>query len=158
VLTREIAERGDEGTIRCRGSGEGDGAGAIHQGRHRGFDCGHGVGCREMNQVCRAGVEIQGFKGALAIVAPAVRMNDKRQTELAVIARAAATELATLWPLRSLSMQRHTTSQGGGLVAEMLATLLGATSFALPGAADPVAELRESSRGRAPPDGRSRIG
>jgi hypothetical protein len=101
VLTRDIAERGYEGTIRCCGSGERDGAGAIHEGRHRGFDCGHGVGCGEMNQVCHAGVAIQALKGAVAIVAPTVRMNDTRQAELAVIARAAATELATLWPLRS---------------------------------------------------------
>ena len=42
-------------------------------------------------------------QGALAIVAPAVRMNDARQAELAVLAHAAAKELAMLWPLRSLS-------------------------------------------------------
>jgi DNA-binding IclR family transcriptional regulator len=42
-------------------------------------------------------------KGALAIVAPAVRMNEARQAELAVLAHAAARELAMLWPLRNLS-------------------------------------------------------
>jgi IclR family acetate operon transcriptional repressor len=42
-------------------------------------------------------------KGTLAIVAPAVRMNETRQADLAVIAHAAARELAMLWPLRNLS-------------------------------------------------------
>ena len=42
-------------------------------------------------------------KGALAIVAPAVRMNETRQAELAAIGRGAARELAMLWPLRSLT-------------------------------------------------------
>lgn len=42
-------------------------------------------------------------KGALAIVAPAVRMDGPRQAQLAAIALGAARELTMLWPLRKLT-------------------------------------------------------
>lgn len=42
------------------------------------------------------------FVGALAIVAPAFRLNEKRLEELGKLAMASAAELALVWPLRSL--------------------------------------------------------
>lgn len=52
------------------------------------------------------------FIGALAIVAPAFRLNDKRLEELGGQARASAAELALVWPLRSVA--GPDTSEGDG--------------------------------------------